>query len=150
MRFRGSSFLCLAFAAFGCGGPANVKPTVDDMKQTALSEVGELYRMYTFEKKKAPTKVADFVPLEPMSPTGLRAIQDGEVVVRFGAAMKDTEEGPAKTSSDEVLAYEKQVPESGGRVLMLDRTIRSMVPEEFKSAKLAGTSSSDQRAPKKS
>jgi hypothetical protein len=120
------------------------------MKQTALSDVGELYRLYTIDKKKAPTKVADFAPLEAVNPTGLRAIRDGEVIVRLGATLPDTGEEPGKVHADEVLAYEREVPASGGNVLMLDRTIRRMAPDEFKSARLAGTSSSDQAASKKS
>ena len=38
----------------------------------------------------------------------------------------------------EVLAYEKQVPDSGGNVLMLDRSVKKMTADEFKSAKKAG------------
>ena len=65
------------------------------------------------------------------------------VVLRYGAMLSDTKEEPGQTPSDELLAYESQVPEKGGRVLMLDRTIKTMTPEEFKVAKLAGKSASD-------
>jgi hypothetical protein len=135
--------LCLGLAIAGCGGPTNQPLTKQGEGALALNDVGELYRIYTAQKKKPPTKIADFVPMEPMSPMGLRAIESGAVIVRFGATMTDTEEGPGKGSSDEVLAYEKDVPNAGGQVLMLDRTLRTMTPEEFKAAKLAGTSSSE-------
>ena len=77
-----------------------------------------------------------------MSPTGVRAIETGDVIVRFGASLPDTGEEPGKGPDDEVLAYQKDVPASGGQVMMLNRTIRTMTPEEFKAAKLAGTASS--------
>jgi hypothetical protein len=80
--------------------------------------------------------------MEPMSPTGVRTIETGEVIVRFGATLPDTGEEPGKGPGDEVLAYQKEVPDSGGQVMMLDRTIRTITPEEFKTAKLAGTVSS--------
>ncbi len=135
--------LCLGLLAAGCGGPTNQPLTKEGEGALALNDVGELYRVYTAQKKKPPAKLADFVPMEAMSPMGLRAIESGAVVVRFGATMTDTEEGPGKSSSDEVLAYENDVPNAGGQVLMLDRTLGTMTPEEFKAAKLAGTSSSE-------
>lgn len=132
-----------ALVAAGCGGTPESKPmTAADMEKTALSDVGEMYRLYTFEKKKPPTKVSDFTPMEMMSPTGVRAVKTGEVVVRLGATMTDTAEGPGTGPGDEVLAYQKQVPESGGQVLMINRTIKMMTADEFKAAKLAGSSSS--------
>jgi len=135
--------LVCGLALNGCGGPSNQPVTQEDMKQTALSEGGELLRGYQFEKKKPPATVADLSPMESMSPTGLNAIKSGAVVVRLGAELPDVNEGPPSGSSDEVLAYEKEVPTSGGQVLMLNRTIKTMTAEEFKSAKLAGKSSSD-------
>jgi hypothetical protein len=116
--------------------------TEDDATRRALNDVGELYRLYTAEKQKPPTKTADFLPMERMSPTGVRAVETGDVIVRFGASLPDTGEEPGKGPGDEVLAYQKDVPSSGGQVMMLDRTIRTMTPEEFKAAKLAGTASS--------
>jgi hypothetical protein len=60
------------------------------------------------------------------------------VVLLYGALLADTKEEPGDGSSSEVLAYQKDVPQSGGKVLMLDRTVKSMTAEEFKSAKKAG------------
>jgi hypothetical protein len=132
--------LCLAVA--GCGGPGGRPMTQDDATTLALNDVGELYRLYTAEKKKPPTGTADFSPMGRMSPMGLRAIEAGDVVVRLGASLPDIGEEPGKGPGDEVLAYQKDVPASGGHVMMLDRTIRTMTPEEFRAAKLAGTASS--------
>jgi hypothetical protein len=48
-----------------------------------------------------------------------------------------------------VLAYEKNVPNEGGRVLLLNRTIKTMTPEEFKAATRASTSNSSGGPPAK-
>jgi hypothetical protein len=44
-----------------------------------------------------------------------------------------------KGSGDIVLAYEKKVPQEGGKVLMLNRTIKTMTADAFKSAPKAGS-----------
>jgi hypothetical protein len=134
--------LCgLGLLVLGCGEPANRPLTQDDEGKIALSDVGELYRVFTAQKKKPPTKLADFLPMEPKSPMGVLALQSGVVIVRFGATLPDTEEGSTK-GPDEVLAFEKKAPESDGQVLMLNRTIRTMTLDEFMAAKLSGTESS--------
>ena len=137
-----AGLLGLCLAAAGCGGPAVQPKTKEGATQIALSDVGELYRLYTAEKQKPPTKTDDFLPMERMNPTGVRAVETGDVIVRFGANLPDTGEEPGKGPGDEVLAYEKDVPTAGGHVMMLNRTIRTMTPEEFRAAKLAGTESS--------
>jgi hypothetical protein len=131
---------CLGLAAAGCGGPANPPASPEEMKQTALSDVGELYRMYIATKQKPPQKLTDFAPLEKMSPTGYQALKSGDVIVRFGVSLSDTGEEPGKEPSDEVLAYGKDVPNQGGEVLMTNRTIKKMTAEEFKAAPKAGKS----------
>ncbi len=142
MRREMVRLCCLGLLAAGCGDSGNRPMTKDDVATLALSDVGEIYRMYTVDKKKPPARTADLTPLEPVNPTGLHAIESGDVIVRFGAVLPDTDEVPGKGTGDEVLAYQKEVPESGGKVLMINRTIRAMTAEEFKAAKLAGTESS--------
>ncbi len=85
-----------------------------------------LYRVYTVQYKKPPKTTADFTPLEQLSPIGVDAMKKGELIVRLGATLPDTNEGPSSTCTDEVLAYLKKVPESGGKVLMLNRAIKTM------------------------
>lgn len=135
-------------ATAGCGG-SDAKPvTQADMEQTSLNDVAELYRVYQISKNKPPEKVADLASSEQIAPIGMNAIRTGDVIVRLGATLPDTGEAPGK-GPDEVLAYQKQVPASGGKVLMLDRTIKTMTADEFKAAKLAGTSSSEKAPAKK-
>jgi hypothetical protein len=132
--------LCLAVA--GCNGPGGRPLTEDETAKAALGDVGELYRLYTVETNKPPARTADFLPMGRMNPMGVKAIESGDVIVRFGANLPDTGEEPGKGPGDEVLAYHKDVPTSGGPVLMLDRTTRTMTPEEFQAAKVAGNASS--------
>ncbi len=142
MRGLLAGVCCLGLLISGCGGSSNRPVTDDERKATTLGDVGEIYRLYTAEKKKPPTKIEDLTPLQRLCPMGLRAIETGEVIVRFGAVLPDTGEGPGSGTAEEVLAFEKEVPDAGGQVLMLNRTVRSMTSDEFKVAKLAGTASS--------
>jgi len=128
----------LEFVA-GCGGPSTVPVTADNRAEIALSDVGELYRQYTFSNNKPPMKISDFASMESMAPLGLKALRDGDVIARSGVVIKDVNEGPATTdSADEVIAYAKDAPTAGGDVLMHNRTVRKMTADEFKAAKLAG------------
>ena len=129
----------LLLAAAGCGGTDTPPSTAPDAQQrVALNDVGELCRMYQLRAKKAPKSLKDVESLEMGGPTGLASVRNKDVVVQWGAELPDLGEEPGKTPSDKVLAYEKKVPEQGGLVLMLDRTIKSMTAEEFKSAPRAG------------
>ena len=67
----------------------------------------------------------------------MAAIKSKSVVVLYGATLPDVGEEPGKVKSDEILAYETKVPDQGGLVLLLDRTVREMTAEEFKNAKKA-------------
>ncbi len=125
--------------AVGCGPSGNVGPATPAQKSdAALNDIGEIYRIFLLTNKKPPTKIGDLAGFQNVGSTGVAALKSGEVVVLYGAMMTDTNEGPASTSSNEVLAYEKKVPESGGKVLMLDRTVREMTADEFKAAPKAG------------
>jgi hypothetical protein len=140
MRLFFSGIACLALVLVaGCGGGAGGSVSPAEVERLSIADVAELYRVYSFTKKKPPEKLADLRPFEQGSPAGYRALRSGDVVLLYGATMPDAElEGPAKSGSDEVLAYQKQVPTDGGQVVMLDRTTRKMTAEEFKSARKAG------------
>lgn len=135
-RFR---WVCiLGFTIAGCGGPAGPKASSQENEQALLAEVGQLYQLYTAAQNKPPEKTADFTSSQAAFPQGYEAIRSGQIIVHYGAKMTDLEEGPPKGESNEILAYEKQVPESGGQVLMLNRKVKTMTSEEFKAAKKAG------------
>jgi hypothetical protein len=129
-------FLCsLALVAAGCSD-TNGPRTVEQVGHDNLIEVGELYRHYQFSKQKPPQKLSDFDTLRSMGGNGYASLRDGNIMLRYNAKLPDTDEDPGHAESSEVLAYEKQVPESGGYVLLLNRTIKRMTPDEFKAAPL--------------
>jgi hypothetical protein len=49
-------------------------------------------------------------------------------------AALDTDEDPGHAESSEFLAYQKDVPEQGGYVLLLSRTIKQLTADECKAA----------------
>ncbi len=125
--------------AMGCSQQAPPL-TTGQLDEIKLREVGELYRLHQVMAGKAPRSLKDFNAIgDADSPMAYGAIRSGDVVVRWEVTLPDTEIEPTSPSSDEVLAYLKSVPEKGGSVLMVDRRIRRMTPEEFKNAKFAGT-----------
>jgi hypothetical protein len=128
---------CLALLAAGCGG-SNRPPTPDETEEGALGQVGNLLLYYQSAKNKPPEKLADLASVKQMGTNGYEAIRDGQIVLRYGASLPDTKEEPGGAPSDEVVAYQSQVPESGGKVLLLNRTVKTMTADQFKSAKLAG------------
>ena len=65
---------------------------------------------------------------------GYEALRNGNIVLRYNAKLPDTDEDPGHAESNEVLAYEKEVPESGGYVLLLNRVVKKMTADEFKAA----------------
>ena len=127
----------LSLLAAGCGGSSRTI-TPDEGRESVLSQVGTMLVAYQGVKNAPPGKLTDLNSVQAVSGNGYEAIRSGEVVLRFGASLPDTKEEPGGSPSDEVVAYEKQVPQSGGKVLMLNRTVKTMTAEEFKAAKKAG------------
>lgn len=125
----------------GCGGnPADLTP--EKAEEVQLQQVSQLLRDYQLNNNKAPKTLKDLAASSGSSPGAYELVSKGDVVVQLGAALPDTNEAPGGSPSEEVLAYVKKVPESGGAVLLLNRTIRRMSADEFKSAKTAGETSS--------
>ncbi len=129
----------LAVGFLGCG-PSAGPPGSSEMEERKLREVGEMYRLHQEMVRKPPRSIADFQRVGDASTrTAYSALRTGDVIVRYQATLPDTDVEPSSPESDEVLAYGKSVPESGGPVLMLDRRIRQMTADAFKTARLAGT-----------
>jgi hypothetical protein len=125
----------LGAAVAGCGGgTAPTEGTGGAMESVALNELAEAYRAYSIAKKGPPRKVADLASLEAIGANGVVAARQGEIIVQWGAELPDLGEEPGKVISPDVLAYWKTVPEQGGYVLMLDRTVKNMTAAEFQSA----------------
>src|SRR5258708_2029931 len=122
--------ICLALVASGCSG-TNQPRTVDQVGQDNLVQVGELYRLYQFTKQQPPQKLGDLSTLRSMGGNGFEALSSGSIVLRYNAKLPDTDEDPGHAESNEVLAYQKEVPENGGYVLLLNRIVKKMTAEEF-------------------
>jgi hypothetical protein len=66
---------------------------------------------------------------------GYNAVKSGDVVVLWGARLQ----GEGDVGKNEtVVAYEKNVPTSGGFVLLSAGTVKHMTPDEFKAAPKGG------------
>lgn len=137
-RWLGLVPVLLSLAA-GCGGEGPQSAgAVDD--KVYLETFAEDYRMYSIAKKQPPRKIDDMKALQNMVSPAVEAARKGDIIVEWGATLPDTKEEPGQSTAPEVLAYGKEVPEKGGYVLHLDRTITKMTPEEFKAApKAAGS-----------
>jgi hypothetical protein len=141
--------VALTLCTAGCGSDAPKPAAPDAQQRIALNDVGELYRIYQLRTKKPPRSPKDLEASEMGGPNGMAAIRNSDVIVQWGATLPDLGEEPGAGSSKEVLAYEKKVPEQGGLVLMLDRTVKTMTPEEFKAApKPAGSKTTAAQASK--
>jgi len=128
-------------AVAGCDGGPTVNNSVTSLESEngPLAQVGAMYRDHWALKKKAPAAAKDFASFADFMPEGVQAINRGDFVVIWGVKLDDLSPEGAGDSADEVLAYEKSVPDSGGFVLMKNRRIRKMTAEEFKAApKAAG------------
>lgn len=129
---------CLGLMA-GCGDGSGAAPTAEKQDEINLSDVGGMYRLYCFSNKKAPTTFEELKLLQQTNPLGFEAVKSGKVILLYGTPTPDPElEGTANSGSDQVLAYQAVVPQSGGLVLMLDRSVKTMTADEFKAAKKAG------------
>ena len=141
--------LWMTMVCVGCGGSGG--PVTQELAvESRLGEVAELYRSYAATTKKAPKSLADLRTIENVAPSGLTPLVTGEVIVFWGAELTSLGEEPTGPESDKVLAYEKDVPQKGGQVLMLDRRIKTMSAEEFAAAPKAGTLEEATPAKKKS
>ena len=140
-RLAALLLLILTATPLGCG-PSNKIPTETDLRRNHLLEAGELLRMFQVEKGAPPKSLQDLQSLpnlEMAAPMGAELIRTGEILVRWNAALPDTGEEPGTTPHSEVLAYLKEVPEQGGLVLLLNRTVKEMTAAEFQAAPKAGT-----------
>lgn len=139
-----SVLLTLLFAAplVGCGSSGPPKDPKEALESSSLSDLAEAYRSYSIANKRPPKNVGELGTAEAMGPNGVAAVKKGDIILLYGAPLPDTNEEPGGSPSTEVLAYRKEVPQEGGYVLLLNRTVKKMTADEFKSAPKASTSSS--------
>ena len=140
-RLAKSALLLIALAGVmpllsgcsGCRGGGGRGDPVGDPD----SDIKGIFTAYTFYYKphqKAPTKLADLTTQEMQNatPQGFTALKSGKYVVVWGVPMTN---GMAGGDAGTVLAYEKEAPTSGGKVLMANGDVKKLSASEL-SAKL--------------
>jgi hypothetical protein len=117
----------LTLALLPACGPSGVpSASSGPIENTQLDEVYEIVKQHVEQKKALPRGVGDLKNWQLGFPTGFFAVQSGAVVVAWGT--------PPSESGDAVLAYEKDVPAKGGLVILQNRTVKQVTPDEFKAA----------------
>jgi len=125
--------LLLAPLTAGCG-PTNAIPTEDRAAEMNLEQIGQMLREYQLSKGSPPKSLKQLLANPGGALGGVELARAGDVVVLYGTPLPDTKEEPGASPNEEVLAYGKDVPDKGGPVLLLNRTIRRMTADEFKAA----------------
>lgn len=123
---------------FGRNGDPNTPNSPQLYANNVLTEIGGMISTYTVQHRKPPQGLKDPSMFADSLPTGLGAARKGEIVVLWGVAPVDP--GGTDPAGNEILAYTKEAPDSGGGVLTRNLKLKEMTAEEFKAApKVAGT-----------
>lgn len=86
-----------------------------------------ILRMYKKSGQGAPKSIKDVLGMEQGRPLAVSALRSGDVLLYWGAGLDPDD-------SKTVLAYQKDVPEKGGEVLLRDGSAVRMTAEEFQAA----------------
>jgi hypothetical protein len=101
----------------------------DQVARVRLDDVYGLYKAHVEKVKRPPARLNQLEPWEPIYVNGYAAVNEGQVVVRWGQPL-----GTGKGAVPGILAYEKDTPAQGGFVLFQDGTVWHMTAEEFNAA----------------
>jgi hypothetical protein len=111
----------------GCG-PSTSGP--ESREELAISQVSKIFQMRKRTQKPPPKGIKDVAGQKVIAPAAVEAITSGDVIVYWGVGLADDPE-----AASTVLAYQKDVPEKGGEVLMQDGKAKRITADEFKAAK---------------
>jgi hypothetical protein len=124
----------------GCGGSSSSESEehrreLRDLarRENFLRQIGIAYHQYHTEQNKGPATTEDLAPALENDRKMLGALKSGDIVFLYNVGLRDMTEGVSNT----VLAYEKEVPEKSGLVLMGDGSFKKKSADEFKNATLA-------------
>jgi hypothetical protein len=95
-----------------------------------MAEVAGLLRDFAVQYNRGPARLADLAANEPLYTRGYRAIQAGEIVVVWGAAVSADPKG----GGTRIVAYEKKVGTAGGNVLLENGEVKQVSAAEFQAA----------------
>jgi hypothetical protein len=124
LRARAASPIWLAVLLAGCGSAQ------DRARNQQLESIAQAYHRFLAEKGHPPAAledIAELLPEENKADT-YQAIAGGSIIVRWRQDHRSRE--GART----VLAYPLAASRDGGPVLMLDRSIVSMTPQQLQEA----------------
>lgn len=120
----------LALVDGGCGGGSGRSAgQAESPEQYSIAQVGQLLRLHQKGNKPPPKGVKDLMALERGYSAAIGSLRDKSVLLYWGTGFSETPE-----ASRTILAFQKDVPERGGEVLMQDGTARKMTAEEFRAA----------------
>ncbi len=104
-----------------------VQASADKTKRhNELKQIGLAYHFSCDVNRRPPASLAD-LRQQPLSASAVTKLEDGTIVFLYGVAPADMTDGSTNT----VLAYEKDVPTSGGYVVFGDAHVDWVTPERF-------------------
>jgi hypothetical protein len=131
--------LSLVLAALAASGCNKLRDTALKQKTANdLEKLCDLYGAFYSARGRGPASVDDLQPLatgDAEADAALDAVRNGRYVLLWGVdvhAAGRTRPGMAFT----VLGYERDVPEKGGLVLMVDGSVLEMKPAKFAASQM--------------
>ena len=120
----------LAFGSAGCSSePGKTAPSYEAFQP--LEDIATMLKAHQDQKNRPPAKRQDLNAFEPIAPIGFHDLMNDQCILVYGV--------PITTEpSDVILAYQKDVPVSGGFVLLQDARVKKMTAAEFAAAPKAG------------
>lgn len=117
----------LLAAALGCGAPPAGGTADGPTGQQTADDVAAMLKEHFEATRRAPAGVDDLADAPASHPVGHAAVASQAYVVVWRAPV-------SAAGSGAVLAYQKDVPASGGFVVMQDGSVKQMSADEFKAA----------------
>src|SRR5213080_2551337 len=111
VRLTVFGILALPFLLFCLCLPKRPDYSEQGRRINQLKDAGDMVLLYGEEHRKPPTKLADLLPYKTEHLEGYRAIESGQVVVRWGVQGRNGDQ-----KSDRVIVYERDTPTQGGYV----------------------------------
>ena len=123
-------------ALSGCSGKDKDGGNVDELKILGSGVMG--CQVSTGQGPASADDLKKFLTeFKEKGDAVLAKVKSGDYVVVWGFGFGGLSKEEAGKPGDHVIAYEKDVPNKGGHVVMSDMTIKKVTAEEFKGLKLA-------------
>jgi hypothetical protein len=127
IRFA-AAWAILGLWASSASAQANAR-TANDLKQIGLA-----YHLCIDGTGRPPAKAEDLAPFMCNDKRLVDLLKNEDIVFFYRVGIAQMTNGTSKT----ILAYDKEVPDKGGLVLMGDGSVQKLSVDEFKKAHKAG------------